>query len=41
MRGRKLKGWLYVEPEDVRTQRQLGRWVKLGSVFARRLPAKR
>jgi hypothetical protein len=41
MRGRKMKGWLYVEPEDVRTQRQLGRWLKLGFVFARSLPAKR
>ena len=41
MRGRKMKGWIYVEPEDVRTQRQLGRWVKLGSATARSLPAKR
>ena len=40
MRGRKMKGWLYVEPEDVRTQRRLGRWVKLGSAFARSLPVK-
>ncbi len=41
MRGRTMKGWVYVEPEDVRTQRQLGRWVKLGSVSARSLPDKR
>ena len=41
MRGRKMKGWLYVEPEDVRTQRQPGRWVELGSAFARSLPVKR
>jgi TfoX/Sxy family transcriptional regulator of competence genes len=41
MRGRKMKGWIYLEPEDVRTQRQLGRWVKLGAASARALPVKR
>jgi TfoX/Sxy family transcriptional regulator of competence genes len=41
MRGRPMKGWLYVEPEDVRTTRQLARWVKLGATAARSLPAKR
>ena len=36
-----MKGWLYLEPEDVRTERQLGRWVELGTAFARSLPVKR
>jgi TfoX/Sxy family transcriptional regulator of competence genes len=41
MRGRKMRGWIYLGPEDVRTQRQLGRWVELGSATARALPVKR
>jgi TfoX/Sxy family transcriptional regulator of competence genes len=41
MRGRRMKGWLRVGPEDVRTKRQLAKWVKLGTTYARSLPAKR
>jgi TfoX/Sxy family transcriptional regulator of competence genes len=41
MRGRRMKGWLRVDPGDVRTQRQLTKWVKLGTTYARSLPAKR
>jgi TfoX/Sxy family transcriptional regulator of competence genes len=41
MRGRKMKGWLRVDPEDVRTKRQLAKWVKVGTTYARSLPAKR
>jgi TfoX/Sxy family transcriptional regulator of competence genes len=41
MRGRKMKGWLRVDSEDVRTKRQLARWVELGTTYARSLPAKR
>jgi TfoX/Sxy family transcriptional regulator of competence genes len=41
MRGRPMKGWLRVDPEDVRTKRQLAKWVKLGVTYARSLPAKR
>jgi TfoX/Sxy family transcriptional regulator of competence genes len=41
MRGRRMQGWLRVDPDDVRTKRQLARWVKLGTSFARSLPAKR
>jgi TfoX/Sxy family transcriptional regulator of competence genes len=40
MRGRRMKGWLRVDPEDVRTKRQLTKWVKLGATYARSLPAK-
>jgi TfoX/Sxy family transcriptional regulator of competence genes len=41
MRGRPMPGWLRVDPEDVRTKRQLARWVALGTTYARSLPAKR
>jgi TfoX N-terminal domain len=41
MRGRQMQGWLRVGPEDVRTKRQLARWVELGTTYARSLPAKR
>jgi TfoX/Sxy family transcriptional regulator of competence genes len=41
MRGRPMQGWLRVPSEDVRTQRQLAKWVKLGVGYARSLPAKR
>jgi TfoX/Sxy family transcriptional regulator of competence genes len=41
MRGREMAGWLRVGPEDVRTEGELARWVKLGTTFARSLPPKR
>jgi hypothetical protein len=41
MRGRTMKGWLRVDTDDVRTKRQLAKWVKLGTNYARSLPAKR
>ena len=41
MRGRSMQGWLRVAPEHVRTKRQLEKWVKLGTTYARSLPAKR
>jgi TfoX/Sxy family transcriptional regulator of competence genes len=41
MRGRKMQEWLRVKTEDVRTKRQLARWVDLGATYARSLPAKR
>ncbi len=40
MRGRPMAGWLRVGPEDVRTKRQLAKWVDLGIGYARSLPAK-
>jgi hypothetical protein len=40
MRGREMQGWLRVEPEDVRTKRQLAKWVELGRTYAHSLPAK-
>jgi TfoX/Sxy family transcriptional regulator of competence genes len=41
MRGRRMRGWLRVDPEHVRTKRQLAKWVELGTAYARSLPAKR
>jgi TfoX/Sxy family transcriptional regulator of competence genes len=40
MRGRPMPGWLRVSAADVKTKRQLSRWVDLGVGFARSLPAK-
>jgi TfoX N-terminal domain len=40
MRGRAMRGWLRVDPEGLRTKRQLGPWVTRGVTYARSLPAK-
>ncbi len=40
MRGREMLGWLRVAADDVRTTRQLTKWVKLGTTYAASLPAK-
>jgi hypothetical protein len=40
LRGRPMQGWLRVGPEDLRTRRQLARWVELGTSYARSLPTK-
>jgi TfoX/Sxy family transcriptional regulator of competence genes len=41
MRGREMPGWLRVDPEHVRTKRQLAKWVGIGTAYARSLPPKR
>ena len=41
MGGRSMAGWLRVDAADVRTKPQLSKWVRLGTTFARSLPAKR
>jgi len=41
MRGGPMAGWLRVATEDLRTKRQLAKWVDLGTGVARSLPAKR
>lgn len=41
MRGRSMAGWMRVEPDAVRTQKQLSAWVARGVSFAGSLPAKR
>jgi TfoX/Sxy family transcriptional regulator of competence genes len=40
MRGRQMAGWLRVDADDVRTKRQLAKWVGLGAAYARSLPGK-
>ena len=40
MRGRPMEGWLRVSAADIRTRRQLARWVGVGTAYARSLPAK-
>jgi TfoX/Sxy family transcriptional regulator of competence genes len=40
MGGRAMQGWLRVDTEDLRTERQLAKWVELGTAYARSLPAK-
>ena len=40
MQGRRMAGWLRVKPGDVRTKRQLGKWVRVGTTYARSLPKK-
>jgi TfoX/Sxy family transcriptional regulator of competence genes len=41
MRGRTMQGWLLVDADDVRTERELASWVERGATYARSLPAKR
>ena len=38
--GRPMKGWLLVEADGVKTEKQLSAWVKEGIEFASTLPAK-
>jgi TfoX/Sxy family transcriptional regulator of competence genes len=40
MRGRPMPGWLRVPSDQLKTKRQLQRWVTVGSSFARSLPDK-
>jgi len=40
MRGRAMQGWLRVDAEGVRTNRQLEPWVRRGVAYARSLPPK-
>ena len=41
MRGRPMRGWLRVDVDEVRTKRQLAKWVGRGATYASSLPAKR
>ena len=40
MRGRAMRGWLYLESADVSDKKELATWVKRGVTYARKLPAK-
>src|SRR5438445_10209194 len=35
MRGRQMQGWLRVDPEQLRANRQLAKWVQLGKTYDR------
>jgi TfoX/Sxy family transcriptional regulator of competence genes len=41
MRGRPMQNWLRVASADLRTKRQLEKWVRLGSAFAASFPPKK
>jgi hypothetical protein len=41
MRGRPMEGWLRVDAGHLDDDRELARWVELGTAYARSLPAKR
>jgi TfoX/Sxy family transcriptional regulator of competence genes len=41
MGGRSMAGWLRVDPDAIRTKKQLATWVDRGVAFARSLPPKR
>jgi TfoX/Sxy family transcriptional regulator of competence genes len=41
MRGRPMQGWLRVDPEAVRSKRELEKWVEIGATYARSMPPKR
>jgi len=38
--GKPMKGWLLVEPDGCKTEKQLSTWIKEGIEFASSLPAK-
>jgi hypothetical protein len=38
--GKPMKGWLLVEPDGVKTEKQLSTWIKEGVDFALTLPPK-
>lgn len=40
MRGRAMRGWLHITPDQLRTSKQMARWVDLGVAYARSLPPK-
>jgi TfoX/Sxy family transcriptional regulator of competence genes len=40
MRGRAMTGWLRVGAQDLRTKRELAKWVDRGVGYARSLPKK-
>jgi TfoX N-terminal domain len=40
MRGREMKGWMFVDADGVKTKRQLAVWVRRGVEHARSLPPK-
>ncbi len=40
MRGREMRGWVFVQTNALASQRELARWLELGIARARSLPGK-
>lgn len=40
MRGRRMDGWLRIDPAGFTTEERLGEWVSIGCAYARSLPPK-
>ncbi len=40
MRGRPMDGWLRVSEDKLKTKAQLGKWARIGTIYARSLPPK-
>jgi TfoX/Sxy family transcriptional regulator of competence genes len=40
MRGREMDGWLRIDADGVRSERELQRWIGRGVAYARSLPPK-
>jgi hypothetical protein len=40
MRGREMDGWLRVDAEAIRTEKELRRWTRHGVAYAKSLPPK-
>ena len=40
MRGREMDGWLRIDADGVRSERELRRWIGRGVAYARSLPPK-
>ncbi|HKN57765.1 MAG TPA: TfoX/Sxy family protein [Gemmatimonadaceae bacterium] len=38
--GRPMKGWILIEPEGVKTDKELAKWVETGVKYAASLPPK-
>lgn len=41
MKSRAIQGWLYIDGDDLRDERQLAQWIAVGTTTATRAPAKR
>ncbi len=39
MKGRAVQGWLYVDGDDLRTERRLSQWIAVGTATPRSAPA--
>ena len=35
MKGRTIQGWLHIDGDDLRTKRQLAKWIAIGTATAR------